>query len=88
MLRGLIAQILLPALASCDTPQASPVAHDNPIMFGEASAPVEIVIWRGLRREQPKAFITTVLPGLIDGALKASPARVRLEPNVAGTCRR
>jgi len=87
MLRCLITLILPAALASCAAPLASPVAHDNPIIFGKASAPVEIVIWLGLRGEQSKAFITAVLPGLIDGAVKAGTARVRLEPvaNLNGT---
>ena len=87
MLRALIMLTLLLVLASHATPHVVPVAHDNPIIFGEPSAPVEVVAWLGLRDEQSKTYIEAILPKPIDGAVNARKARVGLEPvaNVDGT---
>lgn len=80
MLRSSLAILLLLPLASCAAPPAKPAAHDNPILFGKTTAPVEVVIWLGLRNDQSKSFIKTILPALLDGAVKSGTVRVRLEP--------
>lgn len=80
MLRGLFMLIPLMSMAFCAAPASRAAAHDNPIMFGEASVGVEVVIWLGLRGEKSKAFIKTVLPALLDGVVKSGKARVRFEP--------
>ena len=61
-------------------PPATPVPHDDPIMFGAKDAPVDVVIWVGLRQDASIAFIKNELQPLLDGPAHAGTARIRLEP--------
>jgi hypothetical protein len=57
------------------------------MLFGQDDAPVDVVIWVGLRGATSKALLETILPGLISGPVKSGVARIRLEPvaNLDGT---